>query len=199
MKIIGVTGGIGSGKSTVCKFVSSDFSVEIIDADILAKKQYDSEVIQKKILSVFPEMKSFDISELSKNVFENQETINKLTRIIYPELLKDIQEIISEQKTIGQVSAVLIDAALIIESNFHSYLQKNYQYKLVLVESNEQERIKRVFKKNNLSIEEIQQRMKLQLSDTEKSQYADYLISNSGNIEQLRVQTLNVFQDILSH
>jgi dephospho-CoA kinase len=54
-------------------------------------------------------------------------------------------------------------------------------------------------KKNNLSIEEIQQRMKLQLSDTEKSQYADYLISNSGNIEQLRVQTLNVFQDILSH
>ena len=139
------------------------------------------------------------ISELSKNVFENQETINKLTRIIYPELLKDIQEIISEQKTIGQVSAVLIDAALIIESNFHSYLQKNYQYKLVLVESNEQERIKRVFKKNNLSIEEIQQRMKLQLSDTEKSQYADYLISNSGNIEQLRVQTLNVFQDILSH
>jgi len=66
MKIIGVTGGIGSGKSTVCKFVSSNFSVEIIDADILAKKQYDSEVIQKKILSVFPEMKSFDISELSK-------------------------------------------------------------------------------------------------------------------------------------
>lgn len=199
MKIIGVTGGIGSGKSTVCKIVSKHFNVKIIDADVLAKQKYASSSIQEKVLKAFPEMQSFDVDQLSKIVFQNHNTINRLTQILYPELLIDFQEIISEQEFLGKVSAILIDAALLIESNFHNYFHKNYQFKLVLVESNEKERIERVLKKNQLSFQEIKQRMKLQLSDKEKIKFADYIISNSRNLDFLEAKTLKVFQDILNN
>ncbi|MDG2287699.1 MAG: dephospho-CoA kinase [Candidatus Marinimicrobia bacterium] len=185
MIVIGITGGIASGKSTVSNIFKEDYNAYIFDADKEAKFLLLNKKISEEILQTFPELESTDSLSMSKIVFKNEENQKKLNSILHPavniELLKRIEKIGHEKK----YPIFIIDAALIIESGSYEYYYESGAY-LILLTSSKATRIERALSRNNLSEESIKERMDLQWADDKKKDYADYILENNGSLDQLK-------------
>jgi dephospho-CoA kinase len=185
MIVIGITGGIASGKSTVSNIFKEDYNAYIFDADKEAKFLLLNKKISEEILQTFPELESTDSLSMSKIVFKNEENQKKLNSILHPavniELLKRIEKIGHEKK----YPIFIIDAALIIESGSYEYYYESGAY-LILLTSSKATRIERALSRDNLSEESIKERMDLQWADDKKKDYADYILENNGSLDQLK-------------
>jgi|TARA_B100000470_G_C19755758_1_gene375943 dephospho-CoA kinase len=185
MIVIGITGGIASGKSTVSNIFKEDYNAYIFDADKEAKFLLLNKKISEEILQTFPELESTDSLSMSKIVFKNEENQKKLNSILHPavniELLKRIEKIGHEKK----YPIFIIDAALIIESGSYEYYYESGAY-LILLTSSKATRIERALSRDNLSEESIKERMDLQWVDDKKKDYADYILENNGSLDQLK-------------
>ena len=185
MIVIGITGGIASGKSTVSNIFKEDYNAYIFDADKEAKFLLLNKKISEEILQTFPELESTDSLSMSKIVFKNEENQKKLNSILHPavniELLKRIEKIGHEKK----YPIFIIDAALIIESGSYEYYYESGAY-LILLTSSKAIRIERALSRDNLSEESIKERMDLQWADDKKKDYADYILENNGSLDQLK-------------
>ena len=185
MIVIGITGGIASGKSTVSNIFKEDYNAYIFDADKEAKFLLLNKKISEEILQTFPELESTDSLSMSKIVFKNEENQKKLNSSLHPavniELLKRIEKIGHEKK----YPIFIIDAALIIESGSYEYYYESGAY-LILLTSSKATRIERALSRNNLSEESIKERMDLQWADDKKKDYADYILENNGSLDQLK-------------
>ena len=185
MIVIGITGGIASGKSTVSNIFKEDYNAYIFDADKEAKFLLLNKKISEEILQTFPELESTDSLSMSKIVFKNEENQKKLNSILHPavniELLKRIEKIGHEKK----YPIFIIDAALIIESGSYEYYYESGAY-LILLTSSKTTRIERALSRGNLSKKSIKERMDLQWADDKKKDYADYILENNGSLDQLK-------------
>ena len=185
MIVIGITGGIASGKSTVSNIFKEDYNAYIFDADKEAKFLLLNKKISEEILQTFPELESTDSLSMSKIVFKNEENQKKLNSILHPavniELLKRIEKIGHEKK----YPIFIIDAALIIESGSYEYYYESGAY-LILLTSSKATRIERALSRGNLSKKSIKERMDLQWADDKKKDYADYILENNGSLDQLK-------------
>ena len=185
MIVIGITGGIASGKSTVSNIFKEDYNAYIFDADKEAKFLLLNKKISEEILQTFPELESTDSLSMSKIVFKNEENQKKLNSILHPavniELLKRIEKIGHEKK----YPMFIIDAALIIESGSYEYYYESGAY-LILLTSSKTTRIERALSRGNLSKKSIKERMDLQWADDKKKDYADYILENNGSLDQLK-------------
>ncbi len=185
MIVIGITGGIASGKSTVSNIFKEDYNAYIFDADKEAKFLLLNKKISEEILQTFPELESTDSLSMSKIVFKNEENQKKLNSILHPavniELLKRIEKIGHEKK----YPIFIIDAALIIESGSYEDYYESGAY-LILLTSSKATRIERALSRDNLSEESIKERMDLQWVDDKKKDYADYILENNGSLDQLK-------------
>jgi len=178
MKIIGITGGIASGKSTVSLYLKEKHDAYIFDADKEAKALLQSSFVKDKILQAFPNLEDFSPKSIAEEVFKNSESQSKINNIIHPMISDLIIERINEKKDLHNF--FVIDAALIIESGIFEKHQKSGA-KLILVKADEQIRLKRAIHRNNLEEETVKDRIRLQMNDDEKSKYSDYVVENNSS------------------
>ena len=177
MKIVGITGGIASGKSTVSLYLKDKYNAYIFDADKEAKELLKSTFVTDKIKQLFPDLKDLSSPSLAKEVFKNSQSQGKINNIIHPIINDLVIERINEKKDLYNL--FVIDAALIIESGIFDKHQKSGA-KLILVTSDEDLRLKRALSRGNLTKETIKDRMRLQMNDDEKIKYSDYVVENNS-------------------
>jgi len=187
MKTSGLTGNIGSGKTTVCDIFAS-FGIPVFTTDIEARKLLKVPRIMKKIRKTFGEnvMNGEKISslKLAEVVFNDKEKLAKLNAIIHPETLKMFERWTKKQK--GR-PLVIMESALLFESG----LYKKLDY-IITVTAPEKVRIKRVKLRNGISTAEIKKRMENQLGETKKIRRADFVIVNDGK-RQLKPQVIKAY------
>ena len=182
MILLGITGGIASGKSFISNMLKEKYNAYVFDADSEAKKLLFTEEISNLVLDAFPELESITLESLAKAAFKDKSSQDKLNRIIHPAVGKEALKRIEEINELGQHSIFVIDAPLIIEGS--SY--KNYKEKgalIILVTAPENIRMERALSRGDLSRNTIQDRMNLQWSDDKKKDYADYVIVNNSSLD----------------
>ena len=194
MKIIGITGGIASGKSTVSLYLEDKYDAYIFDADKEAKALLQSSFVKDKILQAFPDLEDFSAISIAKKVFKNSESQAKINNIIHPMIGDLILERINEKKALHNI--FVVDAALIIESGIFEQHQKSGA-KLILVIADEKIRLKRAIDRDNLEEETIKDRIRLQMKDDEKSEYSDYVIENNGSEFELFSKIDQIIEEII--
>lgn len=183
---IGITGGIGSGKTTVCK-VFELLDIPVFNADQAAKEVMTTDKeLSSEIRAFFGKGSyladgSLDRKYLADIVFNDSEKLNRLNGLVHPAVFRAFDAWI--KKVPATVPYVLKEAALLFESG--SYTLCDYT---ILVVSAEKERISRVMQRDSVTMEQVMQRMGNQWSDHEKRELADFTLKNTPDhsiIEQV--------------
>jgi len=193
MKTIGITGGIGSGKSTVAKvFVSMGYPV--YNSDVMAKQLINSDsILIGNIKSHFGQDiylgGKLDRKKMAGIVFNDHEKLKILNSLVHPAVGRDFESWKKEQST----SIVLKEAAIIFETGINKSLDAT-----ILVTTPESTRIKRVMKRDNTTKEQVIERMNNQWSDDKKAELAEYIIDNSGD-KMVIPQVQKIISDLLSN
>ena len=198
--IVGLTGGIVGGKSTVAS-IFKDLGAKIIDADKLGHSVIlPNKPAWKKIVKIFGKDilqndLTIDREKLGKIVFANQTLLKKLNEITHPEITKMIKKEIdsAKNKTTNQEKVLIIDAALIYEAKIDRFMDK-----IIVVYIDKDEQIKRLIKRNNLSKDEALQRVRSQIPMEEKAKIADYVIDNSNSLNKTKEQVEKIWQELMS-
>ena len=182
MIILGVTGGLASGKSIVSKYLQEKYDAYIFDADEEAKQLLRNKEVEKQVLKAFPEIKSLETSALSRIVFKNKQSQLKLNSIIHPHVDREIENRIIQKN--NRYRFFIIDAALIIESGSVNNF-KNKGMTLFVIIADESIRKERAIMRGNILEESVLERMKLQLQDSDKIKHADFIIENNSTKSEL--------------
>ena len=176
MRTAGITGGIGSGKTTVCKIFEL-LGIPVFYADEEAKKLYTDSKIKSKTVKLFGKKilrgKEIDKKKLAQIVFEDKTALKKLNSVIHPAVKAKFNSWKKKQK---KAAYVIKEAAIMVESGSHKDLDF-----LISVRADEQTRIERVSGRDNVPFSEVEKRLKEQLSDKEREKYADAVIVNDGS------------------
>ena len=192
MKIVGLTGGIGSGKSTVLKQFE-DLGINTYSADKAAKKLINSdEDLIESIKSLFGDNiydnNILDTIKLSKIVFQDSHKLESLNSIIHPAVTKDFKSFI---KT-NHGDYIVKEVAIIFETN----TEDNYD-KIILVRAPIEDRIKRVVLRDNITKDDVIRRVNNQIDDSTIIDKCDYIIDNNNLIE-LKEKVINIHKDLIS-
>ena len=182
MIVLGVTGGLASGKSSVSKYLQDKYKAYIFDADVEAKKILHTKEVEKQILEAFPQLKSLEIDLLSQVAFENKQSQLKLNSIIHPLVEKEIEQRIFNED--GKHPFFIIDAAMMIESDSVNYFRDKGMILLVVI-ADKAIRKERALMRGNLLEDSILERMNLQLSDSTKVKHADFIVENNSTESEL--------------
>lgn len=188
---VGITGGIGSGKTTVVNFFKA-LEVPAYIADIEAKRLMLQSPVQEKIIQLFGTESytakgALNRSYIAHRVFKNKKLLEQLNAIVHPQVEKDFQLWVAQQKG----PYVIYEAAILFETGKF----KKFDY-TILVTAPLAERISRLKKRDLSSEEEIKERMRNQWSDSRKKELADWVIVNK-DLEDTRSQVLRL-HNILS-
>lgn len=173
---IGLTGGIGSGKSTVASIFSS-FGIPVYIADDEAKRLMNSDIgLKSKITKLFGTKayvnNQLDNSHIAKIVFKNPEKLKLLTDLVHPSVGKDFNNWCTTQTT----DFVIEEAAVLIESGAYKKMDK-----IIVVTTPEEIRIERVMKRDCVTMEKVKQRIANQMDEKQRLGYADFVINNDGS------------------
>jgi len=196
MKVIGLTGNIGSGKTTVAEMFRQ-LGAKIIDADSIARKIVEpGQRAWKEIKDVFGDEiissdQSIDRQKLGDIVFNDVSKRALLDNIAHPKIFDEINNLVYEYKK-DHANVVIIEAALIIEKGGLLDLID----KLILVVVDEDTQTKRIKLRDDISLDQIQSRIKSQMQISEKKKYADYIIYNNGSILKTRTQVNKIWNKI---
>ena len=185
MRKIGVTGGIGSGKSTVSKILAS-FGAQIIDADMLAKQIVEKgQKALEEIVACFGDEildsdGNLDRKKLSGMVFKDKQKLEVLNRITHDHVAKRIIEKID---SLNKAEIAVVDAPIPIEHGFLDVVDEVW-----VVIADKEVRIKRVMERSGLTYNEVEDRINAQLSDDYYKSISQVVIVNNGSVEELRQQ-----------
>ena len=186
--IIGLTGGIGSGKSTVSKFLR-EFGITVVDADEISRELVRpgmpawKDIVEKFGQDILLSDGTIDRAKLGKEVFASPEQLKRLNEITHPRIIGETKKRVSKLKLNKPEIPIVVDAALLIESGYYKEMDK-----VLVVDADEELRVKRIMERDLLSIAEIKKRIQAQMPLKEKLKYADIVIDNNGTKENLKVQ-----------
>ncbi|WP_027702497.1 dephospho-CoA kinase [Metaclostridioides mangenotii] len=183
MLILGLTGNIGCGKSSLSKIFIKN-GIDVIDADKVAREIMEDENFSKKIYEEFGyeirnEDKTLNRKKLGSIVFKDEERLEKLNSLTHPMIQEEILSRIEYFKNLNK-SITVIDAAILIEHGYTKIVDK-----LLVVTCNIDEQIRRVKKRDKCTKEEALNRINSQMNQNEKVKIADYIIDNSGTYAEL--------------
>ena len=189
---VGLTGGIGSGKTTVSNFLL-DYGIPVYNSDSKGKTLMNTNLeLKNNIVSIFGE-RVYDNGILNTNllssiVFNDSTKIEQLNNLVHPKVAQDFNQWVGKNNN----KPILVkEAAILIESG--AYLNMD---KIILVVSEKSTRINRVSKRDNSDLDSIEKRINHQLTDNEKIKYADYIIENNSSLENLKLEVLKVVNKI---
>lgn len=232
--VIGLTGGIGSGKSMVARMFS-ELGAEVIDVDKVARElQEPGQPALQEIRSEFgPDVIGPDgrlkRRVLGRMVFGNPSALRKLNQIMFPKLYSEVQrrldcyrsqmaesyhadklgnpasdfigDLISDSTPstsasipTSRLAAVVIDAAILFDAGMDRLADV-----VVVVRADDDVRVRRLMERNGYSAEEALRRMHSQTGQVELCQRADYVIENSGSLEETRQQTIRIWKEIMKY
>jgi dephospho-CoA kinase len=187
MKIIGITGGIASGKSTVTKILQKRFNFVVIDADQLARQAVEpGSAGLRKIVAHFGDNVIDQQGELNRSylgeLIANDENARKqLNSIIHPEIRKLVEQQRDFYRQVG-MPAIFYDCPLLFEEKLDNTVDET-----ILIVADEEIRINRIMKRDRLDRNQAIKRIKMQMTDDEKIKLADTIIENNGSEEDLLI------------
>ena len=190
MKIVGLTGGIGSGKSTVLNLFKG-CGVKTFSADLSAKKLVNSDIILINLIkdsfgNDIYKNNILDSKKLSSVVFDNPDKLKTLNSIIHPAVASDFKDFLDMNKD----HYIIKEAAIIFETKS----EKNYD-KIILVRAPLESRIERVMNRDKVSKKEVMKRIDNQLDESFIIDKCDYIIDNY-NQEDLNERVLSIHQEL---
>ena len=197
MKLIGLTGGIASGKSTVSAILRR-LGAKIIDADALARQIVEphqpawNEIVNTFGEEILQSDGTLDRKKLRKLVFDEPHARKQLEDITHPRIRRLAQEKIAESAATG-APLVVYEAPLFFETGIHVWLRP-----VILVASDTATQKRRLQERDNLTDEEIEQHLKAQMSLEEKRKLADYVVENNGTVEELERAVERTVQKVLA-
>ena len=189
--IVGLTGGFGTGKSTAAHWME-ELGACVIDADKLAHEALlKNSPVCEQILKIFPEAKTsdgFDRKKIASVVFGNEEQRKKLEAIVHPYVFERMEEEILE----AEEPVIVLNVPLLFESGLDKRCDR------VVVVSAPVEIVRERLKGRGFSPQEAESREKTQWPLEKKTEKADYVINNSGNLESTRREVEKVWKDLRS-
>ncbi|MDX2174829.1 MAG: dephospho-CoA kinase [Bacteroidota bacterium] len=172
--VIGLTGGIGSGKSTVAN-IFKILGYKIFNSDEIAKQIYFEEDIKQHLIDLLGDDAYLNSTTLNKpyinsKIFSNSELLKQLNSIIHPAVVNKFKAFCQKNKN----ELIVKETALLFEANLQNQVDK-----IILVIANDELRIKRTMLRDNLSKEDVVKKMNNQLSQSEKIKLSHYIIDNN--------------------
>ena len=193
MRIVGLTGGFGSGKS----FVASLFKrlgAKVVDADKLGHKALKKgSAAYKRVVAAFGEDVLFpDLSinrkALAGIVFANRKKLAKLNRIVHPGIIRDV---VKRIESCAKSEVLIVDAPLICETNITGLMNV-----LIVVKASKRNQIERCSKKLGMKEKDVRRRIVAQMPLNRKIRMADYVVDNNGTKEDAKKQVRKIWQEL---
>lgn len=193
--IVGLTGGIASGKTTVSNFFK-EIGIKIADADIIAKeisqrKDVEDEMIQvfgKEILDVEGKIRKINRAKLKEIVFSNKEKLSKLNEIIHPKVIEEFKKI---KENTAKNDIIIFDVPLLFETELDKICDI-----IILVYVDRETQIKRMFERDNISEELAVKIINAQMSLEEKIKKSHVHIENNGTLDELQRKVQNIYREL---
>ncbi len=193
MLTIGVTGGIGSGKSIVCD-IFKQLGIPVYNADKRAKYLINNNENLKTALQntfgndIYQPNGTLDKPKLASIIFNNKQALERINALVHPAVKDDFQQWVTRLP--AQNKLVIKEAAILFESNTYQYLDT-----VITVTAPRELRIQRVMKRDNTSRKNVEKRMNNQWSDEKKIKMSDYVIVNDEK-RAVITQVLNIFEQL---
>lgn len=189
--ILGLTGNIGSGKTTVSKMLREK-GFKIYDADLIAKKFLEKEVVKKQILKklgdkFFDENGKLNKKLLKEEVFDKRDKLKILNKIIHPIIIKYFEEI----SKVDENEIKVFDIPLLFEVGLDKICDK-----IIVVDIDEEVQIERVSKRDKLFKNFVKKIIDSQMDRKQKIKRADFVINNNGTLLELKKQVDNIVERI---
>ncbi len=196
--VVGVTGGIGCGQSTVCDFLEK-MSCKVINADLKAREVIQKDRNLQRLLKntfgngIFMENGELDRKKLAEIAFKDELSTMKLNHLVHPRMVECLIEEMEKARFSMRFPIVIVDAALIYEiSN-----EKFFDFVLV-VNAPLNLRQTRVIGRDGMSKRQFMERVDKQIPLEDKVKWADFVINNDGSMEELKERTKEVYQKLMA-
>lgn len=198
MLTIGLTGGIGSGKSTAIKILA-DLGAPIMDADKVGHEIYQpggpayADMIAAFGEGILAPDRTIDRKKLGPIVFADPGALKRLNAIMHPKMFTRMRETVAAMRSAGERKPIVIEAAILIEANWQPLFNEIW-----LVVASKERVIERVERDRGLKPEQTEARIKAQLTDDERRRHATVVIANDGTIEALREKVAGIWSAALA-
>lgn len=176
--VIGLTGGIATGKTTTINYIKQK-NIKVIDSDLIVKELWRNNLeLNQKAIELFnlKSLEMVDKKELKQLVFNDQDKLKLLNNLVHPYVLREIERLVNLYR---DEKYIIIDMPLLFEIKYEKVDFK------VLLYTTENQQITRLIKRDNISIEQAQLIISKQMKSNLKLLMADYVIYNNGSIEEL--------------
>lgn len=193
MKIVGLTGGIGTGKSAAARMLV-ERGARLIDADALARVVVEpdrpawQDIVREFGETLLNPDRTLNRERLAALVFADEKLRTRLNQITHPRIGEEMLRLIRQYQDQG-ARAVVIDAALLLESPATRWIKP-----VIVVMAQEEVKVERVCARDRASREDVLKRIRAQWSDEERAARADYVIENSGDLQSLEEQIEKVWR-----
>lgn len=193
---VGLTGSIAVGKSSVLS-VFRELGCAVFDADKIAHSVMEPgreayrDIVKEFGEEILAADKTIDRAKLGAVVFADAERRKRLNEIVHPRVIEEQNLLLREVDERTPDSIAIVDAALMIESGGYKRFDK-----LIVVFCDPQSQLERLMRRNNLSREAAELRIRAQMSSDEKRKYADYEIDTSGSLEETRKRVIEVYEEL---
>lgn len=185
MTTIGITGGIGSGKSFVCKLLAKRYGIPVYDTDSQAKRlMLESTDIRQALINLLGKEAYLRDGQLNKALlasylFQSEDNAQRINAIVHPVVANDFHKWVNTYRTTGDerepAKLLVLESAILFESGFNRLVDKT-----ICVTASIELCIERAMKRDGASREAILSRMERQMSDAERQSLADFIIVNDG-------------------
>jgi len=194
--IIGLTGGIGTGKSTVAQMLA-ELGAAVIHADAVGHQIYLPdmpawrEIVEAFGAGVLNADRTINRQALGKVVFEDPQALRTLNRIVHPRMYDRMGELVTELRARGGMPAIVIEAAILLEANWTPLV--DFVWVVVASEATVTERLSQ---QRNLSPEQVRARLAAQLPDEERLKQAQVVIPNDGSLAEVRAAVRQAWEQL---
>jgi dephospho-CoA kinase len=198
LPVIGLTGGIGAGKSTVTQILE-ELGAAVIDADKVGHQIYLPDLpAWGEIVTTFGQQvlntdRTINRQALGKIVFADPEALQMLNRIVHPKMFDRMAELIAELRAQGGIQAIVVEAAVLIEANWMPLVDQVW-----VVLASDTVVVDRLAKQRHLSPEQVRTRIAAQLSNEERLKHAHVVIRNDGSLEEVRAAVQQAWNQLCS-